>query len=336
MNELIKDCENKFDKMTININVKISENKDSKETEKPKLNRKRRFKLRGETIFVLLMLAYPVLHFLIMWFGVNINSILLAFQTPVRGVLEFLPLDDLFYNFVTLFESFKMPDTQNMFKASGAYFIISCLITLPISLIFSYFIFKKIKGHGFFKILFYIPSIIPLVVLTLIYSTSFSTSGIMEPLFNLFGTTTADLFVGDNAKYMVWIFCVWAGIGYDVVMLTAGMSRIPRDILESCKMDGVSSFREFFKIIIPLTWPTITTLFILGMMSVFNVYLQPFFLSPKIETNTMTIGLKIFQQSQGSGKNTPATLGLFCSIIGAPIILTVRHFLNKMYEDVSF
>ena len=317
----------------INSNVKIS-------SSEKKVNEnniyKKKFRLRGEHIFIILMLAYPVAHFLLMWFGVNINSILLVFQAPVRGKLQYLPLNDLFYNFKSLFESFKMESTQNMFKASGAYFIVSCLVTLPISMVFSYFIFKKISGHGFFKILFYIPSIIPLVVLTLIFSTSFSTQGIMEPLYNLFGSTTADLFVGSNAKWMVWIFCVWAGVGYNVVMLTAGMSRIPRDILESCKMDGVKSFTEFWKIIIPLTWPTITTLFVLGMMSVFNVYLQPFFLSPKIETNTMTIGLKIYQESGGAGLNTPATLGLFCSLVGAPIILTVRALLNKKYEDVSF
>ena len=50
----------------------------------------------------------------------------------------------------------------------------------------------------------------------------------------------------------------------------------------------------------------------------------------------MTIGLKIYQESGGAGLNTPATLGLFCSLVGAPIILTVRALLNKKYEDVSF
>lgn len=298
-------------------------------------NLRRKRLIKGEHIFIILMLAYPVLHFLVMWIGVNINSILLVFKTPVRGKLDWVPLENLFLNFEILFDSFKQDATKSLFQASGVYFIISCLVTLPISMFFSYFIFKKISGNGFFKILFYIPNIIPLVVLTLIFSMSFSTNGIMEPIFNLFNQSTRDLFVGDNAKWMVWIFCVWAGIGYDVVMLTAGMSRIPRDILESCKMDGVKPMREFFKIIIPLTWPTITTLFVLGMMSVFNVYLQPFFLTQG-QNDTMTIGLQIYQQSGGAGLNTPATLGLFCSLIGAPIILTVRALLNKKYEDVDF
>lgn len=312
-------------------NLDINENNVEEKKTAPKKKRK----IKGETIFVIAMLAYPVAHFLLMWIGVNINSILLTFQVVERGKLVWLSFDDLFYNFETLFQSFKMDTTQSMFKASGVYFIISCFITLPIAMFFSYFIFKKISGHGFFKIIFYLPNILPLIVLTLVFSLSLSPKGIAEPIFNWFNSSTKDLFVGKNAKWMVWIFCIWAGIGYDVILLTSGMSRIPRDILESCKMDGVKPMREFFRIIIPLTWPTVTTLFILGMMSVFNVYLQPFFLTQG-QNDTMTIGLKIYQESGGAGLNSPATLGLFCSLIGAPIILGTRKFLDSIYEDVSF
>ena len=300
----------------------------------PPKRKRRRFKIKGTSIFIFVMLFYPVAHFLLMWFGVNINSILLTFQTPVKGKLVWVEFKELFYNYETLFLSFKTSTVQSMLKASGVYFIISCLITLPISLFFSYFIFKKIVGNSFFKVIFFLPSILPLIILTLVFSLSFSPNGLMAPILQLFGQK-ADLFIGDSAKWMVWFFCIWAGIGYDVILLTSGMSRIPRDVLESCKMDGVPPMKEFFKIIIPLTWPTITTLFIFGMMSVFNVYLQPMFLTSGMY-DTMTIGLKIYQDSGGSALNTPATLGLFCSLVATPIILTTRWGLNKIYGDVYY
>lgn len=157
----------------------------------------------------------------------------------------------------------------------------------------------------------------------------------MSSFLGWFGVKTNDFFVGNNAKWMVYLFCIWAGIGYDVILLTAGMSRIPREILESVKMDGVPPLKEFIHIIIPLTWPTITTLFILGMMSMFNVYLQPFFLTSGTN-DTMTIGLHIYQASQGSGLNEPATLGLFCSLIGAPIIVGTRSLLNRCFKEVNY
>ncbi len=290
-------------------------------------------KIKKSSIFVFLMLLYPVLQFLIMWLFVNINSILLSFKTMYRGELQFVKIDNLFVNFVNFFKSLKQDVVKEMLLASSAYLVVSCFVTLPISLIFSYFIFKKIAGAGFFKAIFYLPSILPLVVLTLVYKLTLSKDGLLGPLFNSLGIN--GLFIGDSAKWMVWLFCIWAGIGYDVILLTSGMSRIPKEILESCKMDGIPPVKEFIKIVIPLTWPTITTLFIFGMMSVFNVYLQPFFLTSG-QYQTMTIGLKIYQESGGAALNSPATLGLVCSLIGAPIIFSVRYGLNKMYGDVSF
>lgn len=295
----------------------------------------KRFKIKGSTIFIVLMLAYPVGHFLLMWFGVNVNTILLSFQSVERGRLVYLPSKYLFENFEILFMNFKTESFQKMLFASGSYFIVSCLVTLPISMVFSYFVFKKIAANGFFKIIFYLPSILPLIVLTLVYKLSLNDSGILGPVLKAVNINPADLFIGGKAQWMVWIFCVWAGIGYNVILLTSGMARIPREILESCKMDGVPPFKEFMRIIIPLTWPTITTLFIFGMLSVFNVFMQPMFLTSGTY-GTMTIGLEIYNASRGSGLNSPATLGLFCSLVGTPVVLLVRAGLNRLYGDVTF
>ena len=324
--------------MKIKKNDEVLDNNsiETKDDVKPKKKWYKKLAIKGTSIFIFVMLFYPVFHFLLMWFGVNINSILLTFQVPVRGKLTYLGFNELFFNYETLFKSLQLETTQRMFLASFAFFIISCFITLPIAMFFSYFIFKKISGSGFFKVIFFIPSILPLIVLTLVYKLSFDPNGgFLTPLLGNIGINTADLFIGDNAQFMVWIFCIWAGIGYDVILLTSGMARIPRDILESCKMDGVKPMKEFFRIIIPLTWPTITTLFVLGMMSMFNVFMQPMFLTQG-QYNTMTIGLQIYQQSGGAALQEPATLGLFCSLVGAPIIVFVRSMLNKKYEDVSF
>jgi ABC-type sugar transport system permease subunit len=301
--------------------------------------RKRRF-LKASTIFVIVMLAYSVLHFLLMWVGVNFNSILLSFKSYNRnGTYSWLTGSRLFENFEMIFINIgkDVDNYRSMLFSSLAFFVVSCFVTLPISLFFSYFIFKKILANGFFKVIFFLPSIIPLIILTTIYSISVGSNGPVGQLLNAIGINSANLFLThESSSWMIWIFCVWAGIGYDVILLTAGMSRIPRDILESCKMDGVPSFWEFIRIVIPLTWSTVTTLFIFGMMSVFTVFLQPWYLAPKVNT-TWTIGTNIYFASKGGrALNAPAALGLFYSIIGAPIIVGVRALLNKFFGEVSY
>ena len=304
-----------------------------------KPRRRRRF-FRASTIFIIVMLAYPVAHFLLMWVGVNFNSILLSFKSYNRdGTYSWLEFAHLFDNFELIFINIgkDVDNYRSMLFSSLAFFIVSCFVTLPIALFFSYFIFKKILANGFFKVIFFLPSIIPLIILTTIFAITVGNTGPVGQVLDLMGIESANLFLThQSASWMIWIFCVWAGIGYDVILLTAGMSRIPRDILESCKMDGVPSFMEFLRIVIPLTWSTITTLFIFGMMSVFTVFLQPWYLAPKVNT-TWTIGTNIYFASKGyRALNAPAALGLFYSLIGAPIIVGVRGLLNRFFGEVSY
>lgn len=304
-----------------------------------KPRRKRRF-LKASTIFIIVMLSYSVLHFLLMWVGVNFNSILLSFKSFNRnGTYSWLSGSHLFDNFKMIFDNIgkDVNNYRSMLFSSLAFFVVSCFVTLPISLFFSYFIFKKILANGFFKVIFFLPSIIPLIILTTIFAITVGNNGPVGQLLNAMGMKSENLFLTHtSASWMIWIFCVWAGIGYDVILLTAGMSRIPRDILESCKMDGVPSFWEFIRIVIPLTWSTITTLFVFGMMSVFTVFLQPWYLAPKVNT-TWTIGTNIYFASKGyRALNAPAALGLFYSLIGAPIIVGTRSLLNKFFGEVSY
>ena len=304
-----------------------------------KPRRKRRF-LKASTIFIIVMLSYSVLHFLLMWVGVNFNSILLSFKSFNRnGTYSWLSGSHLFDNFKMIFDNIgkDVNNYRSMLFSSLAFFVVSCFVTLPISLFFTYFILKKILANGFFKVIFFLPSISPLIILTTIFAITVGNNGPVGQLLNAMGMKSENLFLTHtSASWMIWIFCVWAGIGYDVILLTAGMSRIPRDILESCKMDGVPSFWEFIRIVIPLTWSTITTLFVFGMMSVFTVFLQPWYLAPKVNT-TWTIGTNIYFASKGyRALNAPAALGLFYSLIGAPIIVGTRSLLNKFFGEVSY
>ena len=72
------------------------------------------------------------------------------------------------------------------------------------------------------------------------------------------------------------------------------------------------------------------------MMSVFTVFLQPFYLAPKVNT-TWTIGTNIYFASKGQiALNAPAALGLFYSLVGAPIIVGTRSLLNRFFGEVSY
>lgn len=114
------------------------------------------------------------------------------------------------------------------------------------------------------------------------------------------------------------------------------MSRVPQEILEYNRLEGVGLTRELFQIMVPLVWPTVVTTFVIGMTSVLTVYLQPYFLMDSASTapfRTCTISLLIF-----NGYATPANgpylsaFGLTCTAIFVPFILLGRFILNQFFN----
>ena len=201
------------------------------ENSNPSTKKRRKRKLiKSSTIFVIVMLAYSVLHFLVMWVGVNFNSILLSFKQFNRnGTYSWLSGSHLFDNFTMIFDNIgkNVDNYQSMLFSSLAFFVVSCFVTLPIALFFSYFIFKKILANGFFKVIFFLPSIIPLIILTTIYSITVGNNGPVGQLLNLMGIASENLFLTHtSASWMIWIFCVWAGIGSTTVSMSIPRCRI--------------------------------------------------------------------------------------------------------------
>jgi len=293
-------------------------------------------------LFIILMLAYPVLHFLIMWVFVNIDSILLTFKTSKLNMETFTEIESWgFDNYTRFFNNLRIPggEYQTILINSLIYIPVTCFITLPLSIFASYFIFKKIKWGTGFRVIFFLPSIMPLIVLAMAFQLSLDPDiGIMGALFKFLGAEMPEWLKSASGTQSIYLFCVWAGIGYNVILIGGAMARIPKGIIEYCKLEGVGSMRELFQIVIPLSWPTITTVFILGLMSFFTVYLQPLFLRQS-RLDSMTLALKIFNQA-GNVSIGPlaevATLGLMISLIGAPIIMFIRWLLNKCFAGIEF
>ena len=131
--------------------------------------RKRKFnKRKKDFLFVCGLIALPLLQFLIFYIVVNINSILLAFKSyDAEGNASFVGFD----NFAQLFEDFRnMTVFATAAKNSLIVFLIGCPLSLVLALAFSYFIYdKKNKVIDFFKVILFLPSIIPAIALATMF-----------------------------------------------------------------------------------------------------------------------------------------------------------------------
>lgn len=297
-------------------------------------------KRKKELIFICVMLAYPVLQFIITWTFVNINSIVLAFQSiSFEGNVTFAGVD----NFIQIFTTpgttttvwgTKIPNILLILINSLSYAVVSIFISLPLALISSYFLSKKMPLSNVFRFIFFLPNIISVVALIFAFRMQLDPSaGLIYHILESWGITI-NTTQWPSTTIIVLLYCIWAGLGYNVLLLSGAIGRIPKELFESAQMDGAGSFKEFTKIMIPMIWPTIVTLVVLGMTSILTLYIQPVLFEYNF---TETIAGTIFN-GVNQGKNQYpyfSALGLFFSFIFAPLILLARKFLSKKYSNID-
>lgn len=299
-------------------------------------------------IFVALMLLYPVLQFALVWSFVNIQSILNAFRTTdvVGGTVTWG-----FQNFANYFKSlFTNPshnngttwinDTAIVLLNSLAIGIITVFISLPLSLLSAYFLHKKMPFANVFRAIFFLPNIIPVVALTFAFKTTIDGNyGYLYDFFIAMGFPDAFIIKTPYTIIVIIIYLIWAGLGYNVILISGAIGRIPKELFESAQLDHAGYFKEFVHIVIPCIWPTVVTLIVIGMTNVLTLYLQPMLLVGENFPSAYTISLDIFLSAASgttSSYESASAFGLLMSAIWAPVILLSRKLLSKKYQGVDY
>ena len=131
---------------------------------------------------------------------------------------------------------------------------------------------EKLKGQDFFRIVFYIPNILSVVVISGIFSAIYDIDrGLLNSILNLFGKEGV-LWKGEqHVITSLVIAMVWQAIGYYMVMYMSSMAAVPESLYESAGLDGASRVAQFFQITIPLIWTNIRTTLTFFIISTINM-----------------------------------------------------------------
>ena len=131
---------------------------------------------------------------------------------------------------------------------------------------------EKLKGQDFFRIVFYIPNILSVVVISGIFSAIYDIDrGLLNSILNLFGKDGI-LWKGEEHVVMSLVIAmVWQAIGYYMVMYMSSMAAVPESLYESAGLDGASRVAQFFQITIPLIWTNIRTTLTFFIISTINM-----------------------------------------------------------------
>lgn len=302
------------------------------------VNRKKKTE-KEKVIFILFCITIPIIQWLVFYVYTNIDSVFMAF----RDTNGSLTLD----NFKRFFNEFKSPSSEIRLAFRNTFITFAIiLVTYPFKVLVSYFLYKKVPGSAVFRILFFLPSILFSVCTAMVFTRFVGTTGfIARAVQDMLHLDYVPELLADSrfANIVVLLNLVWLGFPGDLIIWGGTFARIPVDVLESGKIDGVNWWTEFTKIIVPLVWPTLSLQMILMFCGVFGASGQVFLLTGgNYGTITLSVWMyKIVLQNSGTMYtsnvyNYLSAVGLLITVVAVTLSLCIRRFTDKAFNDVDF
>lgn len=160
-------------------------------------------------------------------------------------------------------------------KNSAYYAIFSVPLRLFFALGIALILNMSAKGIGIYRTLFYLPTLVPPVVSTIVFILLFDArNGIVNIILEaLHLPTPAWLLDPDWSKPTMVIMSLWS-IGIETLIFLAGLKEIPQDLIDAAKVDGAGRWSRFRHIVVPLLSPVILFNLVIGVIYAFQVFAQ--------------------------------------------------------------
>lgn len=166
-------------------------------------------------------------------------------------------------NYFTLFNDSNF---RTSMRDVGIFILQGLLIQGPLAFILALIITTKLKAVNFFKTTFFIPVIIPLTAVALMWNFILNPDwGIISAVIRAIGFKNFNVeFLGDPkiAIYALVLVSAWVYVGMNMIIFAAGLTAIPEELHQAAEMDGATGFKKVIYITIPLLMESIKIYFI--------------------------------------------------------------------------
>lgn len=227
---------------------------------------KRNLQSKSEVVLRNVVMAFMVIFYGIFLIVPIIIALVGSFHqwNPLNGVFNFIGLE----NYINVFKS------SLFWKSSWNTIVFSTVVIffrVGLGLAIAYAIYSKlIKYKSFFRTIFYMPVVTPIVAVAYVWKIMYNPQiGLIN---NLLGIDLNWLFDSKAALPAIMIMTIWKDFGYAVVMFMAGLYSLPQDCFESAKVDGATSWQTFKKVTLPLLKPMTLFVVVTSIISYIQTY----------------------------------------------------------------
>jgi multiple sugar transport system permease protein len=212
--------------------------------------------------------------------------------------------------------------------------------------------YKAPYGQSFFKTAFFLPSVTPVVVISLIWMWLYRFDGPvnhalglaysgLNPLMHVFGLAplSPPNWLTDKSTAMpaIVIMSTWQAAGYYSVVFLAGLSEIPREFYEAAHVDGAGALKSLWYITLPLLRNTFVFVSVMLVIGGFQVFTQVYIMTrggPGTATEVMTSAVfKRAFQSYGAMGTAAAMAWLMFAIVFVFVLVYMRLVRSRRLYD---
>jgi len=261
------------------------------------------FALPALTFFIVFF-AYPVIN------GIYISLTKWSVFTPKQfiGVRNFVNLS-------------HDPEFLQSLKITICFVVGTCLIIWIVPLILALLINTNLRFTKFFQTLYFIPSVLSLTVIAIVWTYMYRRLGLINGLLKFLLDISPVPWLESSKYALLSIIIVvgWSAIGYYMIIYLAGLRGIPTILYEAAKIDGANWWQMLTEITFPLLKPTFTFIFIISIISSLQVF-PPFLLMTNggPGTSTTVVSLKIYKDAffrLNMGKAAAESMVLFLIMV---------------------
>jgi len=231
--------------------------------------------LLGELIqqrYSYLFIAPCVILFLVFVFIPVIASFFLGFtKYNVINPPRWVGLD----NYRQIF--FNDPRFWKALRNTGVYVLGVVPIGIWISLLLAVAIDQKVRFKNFYKTIFFMPVVTSVIALSVIWKWLFAGGkyGLINHWLMKFGAKPIDWVMSPTWTLpAIMIMSIWAGLGYNMILILAGLQTIPKTLYEAAEIDGAGDWHKFWHITLPLLRPTLLFVVIMSAINSFQIFEQ--------------------------------------------------------------
>ncbi len=296
-----------------------------------------RWKIRGDTLAGYLFILPSIIGFSLFVLYPLLFSAYTAFtKWDGLGKPKFIGIENFTYMFT------KDPLFWKSLSATFTYVLLSVPGTILAGLLLALLLNRDLRGVKWFRTLFYLPAILPVVASLTLWRFIFEPRlGLANAILTALHLPTS-MWLGSEimAVPSLVIINLWSGMGIVMIIFIGALQGVPQDVYEAAAMDGAGRMRSFFSITLPMISPIIFLQLVLQMIGALQAFTQVHVLTKGGPNNaTDFLMYKIFVNGFGSLSSYPdmgyatAEVIILFLIIAVITALTFRLSSIWVYED---